>query len=107
MVDEPRGNEAMVGALLTEPADPRCVAGVIFFDRSIVLGMCGHGMIGLVETLHRLGRIGSGEHRVETPAGVVAVTLDPDGSVSIDNVVSRLVDGRRLRRCPDGGARRR
>jgi len=93
MVDEPRGNEAMVGALLTEPADPRCVAGVIFFDRSIVLGMCGHGMIGLVETLHRLGRIGSGEHRVETPAGVVAVTLEPDGSVSIDNVVSRLVAG--------------
>ena len=93
MVDEPRGNEAMVGALLTEPADPRCVAGVIFFDRSIVLGMCGHGMIGLVETLHRLGRIGSGEHRVETPAGVVAVTLDPDGRVSIDNVVSRLVEG--------------
>ena len=83
------------------------MAGVIFFDRPIVLGMCGHGMIGLVETLHRLGRIGPGEHPVETPAGVVAVTLDADGSVSIDNVVSRRIDGRRLRRCPDGRARRR
>lgn len=92
LVDEPRGNEAMVGALLTEAVDERCVAGVIFFDRSLVLGMCGHGMIGLAETLRRLGRIGAGEHRIETPAGAVVVTLEPDGSVSIDNVVSHVIE---------------
>jgi 4-hydroxyproline epimerase len=89
IVDEPRGNEAMVGALLTEPDDGRCTTGVIFFDRTLVLGMCGHGTIGLVETLHRLGRIAPGEHLVETPAGVVAVTLGNDGQVTLDNVVSR------------------
>src|SRR5918996_828152 len=62
LVDEPRGNEAMVGALLTEPLDHTCAAGVIFFDRAPVLGMCGHRMIGPAETLLRLGRIEEGEH---------------------------------------------
>jgi proline racemase len=92
LVDEPRGNEAMVGALLTAPHDERCVTGVIFFDRSHVLGMCGHGMIGLVETLHRLGTIQPGEHRIETPAGVVTALLTPDRQVSVDNVASRRLE---------------
>ena len=82
----------MVGALLTAPVDERCVTGVIFFDRNLVLGMCGHGMIGLIETLHRLGRIGPGEHLVETPVGVVPVVLADDGLVTFDNVASRLVE---------------
>ena len=93
IVDEPRGNEPMVAALLTPAVDERCVTGVIFFDRNLVLGMCGHGMIGLIETLHRLGRIGPGEHLVETPAGTVPVVLAADGLVTFDNVASRLVEG--------------
>jgi proline racemase len=92
IVDEPRGNEAMVGALLTKPEDQQSVTGVIFFDRSLVLGMCGHGMIGLVATLHRLGKIEPGEHRIETPAGVVSTLLAADGSVSVDNVASRRLE---------------
>jgi proline racemase len=92
IVDEPRGNDPMVGALLTEAQDARCVTGVIFFDRSLVLGMCGHGMIGLVETLRQLGRIGTGEHLVETPVGVVSASLESDGRVSVDNVVSRRLE---------------
>ena len=92
VVDEPRGNEPMVGALLTAPVDERCVTGVIFFDRGMVLGMCGHGMIGLVETLRRLGRVGAGDHLIETPVGVVPVRLNADGLVSLDNVVSRRVE---------------
>jgi proline racemase len=92
VVDEPRGNEAMVGALLTEPGDARCVTGVIFFDRSLVLGMCGHGMIGVIETLRRLGRIGPGEHLVETPAGKITAVLGATGGVSVDNVVSRRIE---------------
>ena len=91
IVDEPRGNEPMVGALLTPPVDETCVAGVVFFDRALVLGMCGHGTIGLIETLHRLGRIGPGEHRIETPVGVVPVVLAEDGVVTFDNVPSRRV----------------
>jgi hypothetical protein len=92
IVDEPRGNDPMVGALLTEPQDTRCVTGAIFFDRTMVLGMCGHGMIGLVETLRRLGRIGAGKHLVETPVGVVSAMLGTDGRVSVDNVVSRRIE---------------
>jgi 4-hydroxyproline epimerase len=92
IVDEPRGNEPMVAALLTPPVDQRCTTGVVFFDRTLVLGMCGHGMIGVVETLHRLARIGPGEHLVETPAGVVPVLLADGGLVTLDNVESRLVE---------------
>lgn len=89
IVDEPRGNEAMVAALLTEPVDERCATGVVFFDRTMVLGMCGHGTIGLVETLYHLGRIGPGDHFVETPVGVVSVRLGDDHRVTLDNVPSR------------------
>jgi len=88
VVNEPRGSEGLVGALLLEPADPSCVAGVIFFNNVGYLGMCGHGMIGLVVTLGRLGRLGPGQHRIETPVGIVTSTLHPDGAVSVENVPS-------------------
>lgn len=89
LVGEPRGSEPMVGALLVEPDDAACTAGVIFFDRSGPIGMCGHGMIGLIETLRHLGRAGVGTHRIETPVGVVAAELDEAGAVTIANVPSR------------------
>ena len=97
IVDEPRGNEAMVAALLCEPADPRSATGVIFFDRTSALGMCGHGTIGVVTTLGFMGRIESGEISIETPVGVVAAVVNPDGSVTINNVPStRLATGVQL-----------
>src|SRR5271170_8395316 len=43
VVNEPRGNDAIVGALLCEPHDPSCAAGVIFFNNVSLLNMCGHG----------------------------------------------------------------
>jgi len=89
IVDEPRGNEAMVGALLVEPSDPRSTAGVIFFDRSSVLGMCGHGTIGLVETLRWLGLVREQQISIETPVGVIGADINDDGTVSIANVPSR------------------
>ena len=85
---EPRGSEAVVGALLCEPADPACAAGVIFFNNVGYLGMCGHGMIGLAVTLAHLGRVGPGAHRVETPVGVVEVTLRGTNEAAIENVPS-------------------
>lgn len=88
IVNEPRGSGVLVGALLCEPADKSCAAGVIFFNNVGYLGMCGHGTIGLMVTLAYLGRIGPGEHRLETPVGVVTATLNPDGSVSVGNVNS-------------------
>lgn len=83
---EPRGHEVIVGALLVEPKDAACAAGVIFFNNVGLLGMCGHGMIGLIATLKHLGRITAGERRVETPVGVVTATLHADDRVSIRNV---------------------
>jgi proline racemase len=78
----------MVGACLVEPQDPSCVAGVIFFNNVGFLGMCGHGTIGLVATLAWQGRISPGEHRIETPVGVVSATLFPEGEISVVNVPS-------------------
>jgi 4-hydroxyproline epimerase len=88
VVNEPRGSEVLVGALLVEPADPSCVTGAIFFNNVGPLQMCGHGTIGLVVTLAHLGRIEPGEHRIETCVGVVTATLHPDGSVSVNNIPS-------------------
>lgn len=88
VVNEPRGSDVLVGALLCRPVDPQCIAGVIFFNNVGYLGMCGHGTIGLIVTLAHLGRIGPGEHRVETPVGIVRATLHADGRVTIINVAS-------------------
>lgn len=86
--NEPRGHEAMVGALLVEPHEPDCCCGVIFFNNVSTLNMCIHGTIGLAVTLAHLGRIGPGEHRIDTPVGVVVARLDTDGSVTVANVPS-------------------
>ncbi len=83
---EPRGNEVLVGALLCEPVSPAASAGVVFFNEVGYLGMCGHGTIGLVVSLAHLGRIGPGDHLIETPVGDVTATLHDDGSVSVRNV---------------------
>src|SRR5262249_49499742 len=69
IVREPRGHDAVVGALLCEPVDPASAAGVIFFNNVGYLGMCGHGTIGLVRTLEHMGKIGPGKHLIETPVG--------------------------------------
>ncbi|GAC1035615.1 4-hydroxyproline epimerase [Pseudomonas sp. No.117] len=83
---EPRGNEVLVGALLCAPVSPAASAGVVFFNEVGYLGMCGHGTIGLVVSLAHLGRIGPGDHLIETPVGDVTATLHEDGSVSVRNV---------------------
>jgi len=88
VVNEPRGSDVVVGALLVEPEDKTCAAGVIFFNNVGYLGMCGHGTIGLVVTLAHMGKIKAGSHRIETPVGIVSATLHPSGEVSVTNVPS-------------------
>ncbi|MEO8489515.1 4-hydroxyproline epimerase [Pseudomonas sp.] len=83
---EPRGNDVLVGALYCEPVTPGATCGVIFFNNAGYLGMCGHGAIGLVASLHHLGRIKPGVHTLDTPVGPVAATLHPDGAVTLRNV---------------------
>lgn len=90
VVCEPRGHEAVVGALLTPPVEPGSVAGVVFFNNVDTLGMCGHGLIGLVRTLEFLGRLQPGRVRIDTPVGTVGALLDDDGSVTIRNVPAYL-----------------
>lgn len=85
---EPRGHDALIGALLVEPSEPGCVAGVIFFNTLQNLGMCGHASIGLAVTLADQGIIAPGSHRIDTPVGVVTIVLKDDNLVSVSNVES-------------------
>src|SRR5262249_53583718 len=93
-VNEPRGSDVMVGALLCPPLDASCVAGVIFFNNVGYLGMCGHGTIGVAVALGHLGRIGAGTHRLETPVGVVTIDYDGGNGVSFENVPSYFLSRR-------------
>lgn len=88
VVNEPRGSDVMVGALLVPPVDPDNAAGVIFFNNIGPLWMCGHGTIGVGVALGHLGRIGAGKHRLETPVGVVAFEYDGENGVALENVPS-------------------
>jgi 4-hydroxyproline epimerase len=88
IVNEPRGSDVMIGALLCEPHDKTCTAGVIFFNNVGYLGMCGHGTIGLLVTLAHLGKIRAGSHRIETPVGIVDAKLGESGEVTVRNVPS-------------------
>jgi 4-hydroxyproline epimerase len=89
LCNEPRGHEAMVGALLCDAHEPDCLCGVIFFNNVSNLGMCIHGTIGVMTTLAHMGRISAGSHRLDTPVGVVIATLHEDGLVDVVNVPSR------------------
>jgi 4-hydroxyproline epimerase len=105
VVNEPRGSDVLVGALLVEPVDRSCSAGVIFFNNVGLIGMCGHGTIGLLVTLAHLGKIKPGVHRIETVVGVVTATLIGSNDVKLENVASRRlargveldVDGARVK----------
>ena len=88
VVNEPRGNDVMVGALLCEPVNPSNAAGVIFFNNVDCLYMCGHGLIGLLVTMAHMGRIKEGVHTIETPVGEVVATLHDNHTVSLRNVPS-------------------
>ena len=88
LLTEPRGFDAMVGALLCPPDDRSCATGVVFFSTAGNLGMCGHGTIGVAATLAFLGRIAPGTHRIETPVGVVTVELTTANTAAVENVES-------------------
>jgi proline racemase len=88
VVCEPRGHDAIVGALLTASVEPGSSAGVVFFNNAGALGMCGHGLIGLVRTLEFLGRFAPGRLRIDTPVGSVGAELEADGAVTIENVAA-------------------
>jgi 4-hydroxyproline epimerase len=88
IVNEPRGSEPLVGALLVKPHRDDCAFGVIFFNNVGYLGMCGHGTIGLIASLTFAGKLEPGAVKIDTPVGAVEVELRPDGRISVANVVS-------------------
>src|SRR5215472_2501114 len=88
VANEPRGSDVVVGAALFESKDDNCDAGVIYFNNVGYLGMCVHGTIGLMVTLAYLGKIAAGEHRIETPVGIVTSTLHNGMDVTVKNVPS-------------------
>ena len=83
---EPRGSAFAVGAVVT--ANPDGVSKIVFFNNVGYLGMCGHGLIGVVEALRYLGLIQSGTFEFDTPAGRVNATLQADSSVRFVGVRS-------------------
>ena len=88
LVNEPRGSDVLVGALLCAPEHAGSHCGVIFFNNVGYLGMCGHGTIGVVATLAHLGRMAPGAHAIDTPVGTVTARLHDDGTVTVANVAS-------------------
>ena len=103
IINEPRGSDPMVGALLVPPHREGCQFGVIFFNHAGNLGLCGHGMIGLVASLAHLGQIKPGRVRIDTPGSAVDATLHEDGSVSIDHVPSHRTVHRAVVEVPGHG----
>lgn len=102
VVNEPRGSDVMVGALLCPPVDSSCVAGVIFFNNVGYLGMCGHGTIGVAVTLAHIKKISPGIHKLETPVGIVEFTLHDEHRVTIENVPSYRYAKQVPLQLPDG-----
>ena len=88
IVNEPRGSDTLVGALLVPPHRADCAIGVIFFNNVGYLGMCGHGTIGLVASLAHAREARPGPMRIDTPVGAVDALLKEDGGVEVENVPS-------------------
>jgi len=88
IVNEPRGSEPLVGALLVKPHRADCDFGVIFFNNVGYLGMCGHGTMGLIASLAHAQRINAGTLKIDTPVGAIEAELHEDGRISVANVVS-------------------
>jgi 4-hydroxyproline epimerase len=88
IVNEPRGSDPLVGALLVKPHRADCQLGAIFFNNVGYLGMCGHGTIGLIASLRHAGGLAPGAVKIDTPVGPVEANLASDGQISVSNVVS-------------------
>lgn len=85
---EPRGSDVLVGALILPPSEPEVLCDVIFFNNKGLLGMCGHGTIGVAETLRYRDGLKPGHYKIGTRAGVVGVELLEGHAAAVKNVPS-------------------
>ncbi len=88
ILHEPRGSESMVGAMVGPPANARNQLSVVFFNNTGYLGMCGHGLLGVIEAMRYREGWTTGSYVVETVAGDVRVVLHDDRTASFENVRS-------------------
>jgi 4-hydroxyproline epimerase len=94
---EPRGHDAMSGAILYPPLRPDCDIAILYIEVTGCLPMCGHGTIGSVTFALEHGLITPREEGVvalDAPAGKVTASFVRDGahidSVRLFNVPSYL-----------------
>ncbi|WP_182870811.1 proline racemase family protein [Rhodopirellula sp. JC639] len=99
---EPRGTEYAVGAVVAPPDDVSRTGCIVFFNNVGYLGMCGHGLIGVVEALRYQGAILPGTYQFATPAGIVQATLLPNHDVRFTGVPSRRFRQDVSLECRDG-----
>lgn len=107
---EPRGHDLMSGSILYPPHDPQNDIAILFMETSGCLPMCGHGAIGSITIGIEEGLIHPkvpGTVRMETPAGLVNVSYEMNGSkvsmVKFTNVPAFLHSSNILVECPDLG----
>ncbi len=74
---EPRGSEIMSCTLITEPCTPGTDVGVLYFEASCWLPMCGHDTMGVAVALIEAGLVDVKEPmttiKLDTAAGVITV----------------------------------
>ncbi|MFV0363294.1 MAG: proline racemase family protein [Suipraeoptans sp.] len=83
---EPRGSEIMSCTLITEPCTPGTDVGILYFEASCWMPMCGHDTIGVTVALIEAGLVEVNEPKtvinLDTTAGVIAVeAIVKDGEV--------------------------
>lgn len=88
---EPRAYEAIVGAWMGAPTELDCLADVVYFNPAGILGMCGHGTIGVAATLAQMGKLSPGDYKLNTPAGIVDVRVVDRATVQVENVPSHRI----------------
>jgi len=94
---EPRGHDAMSGAILYPPLRPDCDIAILYIEVTGCLPICGHGTIGSVTFALEHGLVTPREEGVvalDAPAGKVTARFVRDGahidSVRLYNVPSYL-----------------
>jgi len=94
LVYEPRGNEVMSGAILTQPCHPDADIGVIYIEVGGYLPMCGHDTIGCCTAMIEAGIVPAQEPvttiRLDTPAGLVVAR------VAVENLAAKGVTFRNI-----------
>ncbi|MCI8609722.1 MAG: proline racemase family protein [Firmicutes bacterium] len=82
---EPRGNDYMSCTLITEPCTPGTDVGVLYFETSGWLPMCGHDTIGVSVALIETGMVKVTEpltvFKLDTAAGVITIEAKVENGI--------------------------